>query len=310
MVSLSFIFINRKTKLIVNLLITGSNGLLGQKLVERCVKHQISFLATSKGVNRNPDCYDTNYREMDISSVHDIEKVFKDFQPTHVIHTAAITNVDYCELHPDECKVTNTDAVKLLFDASKKYNSHFQLLSTDFVFDGEKGNYKEEDPVNPLSHYAQSKVDAENILRSEHNYSNWSIVRTIIVYGTGNNLSRSNLISWTISTLKNNEQIKVIDDQFRAPTWAPDLAYACIEICLRNKNGIYHISGPNTFSIIEIVQKVADFYGLSKENIQKISSQELNQPAKRPPKTGFDLTKAIKGLGYNPKTIEETLDLI
>jgi dTDP-4-dehydrorhamnose reductase len=294
----------------VKLLITGSNGLLGQKLIERCIKHQISFLATSKGPNRNVDCPESNYHELDISSIDEIEKVYEGFSPTHIIHTAAITNVDYCELHPDECKIMNTDAVKLLFEVSKKYNAHFQLLSTDFVFDGEKGNYNEEDPVNPLSYYARSKVDAENILLSDQSYSNWSIVRTIIVYGTGYNLSRSNLISWSISALKNNEQIKVIDDQFRAPTWAPDLAYACVEICLRNKMGIYHISGPNTFSIIEIVKKVADFYGLSKENIQKISSQELNQPAKRPPKTGFDLEKARIELSYHPKTIIETLETL
>ncbi len=294
----------------MKLLITGSNGLLGQKLIERCIKHQISFLATSKGPNRNTDCPESNYHEMDISSIDEIEKVFEGFSPTHIIHTAAITNVDYCELHPDECKIMNTDAVKLLFEVSKNYNAHFQLLSTDFVFDGEKGNYKEEDAVNPLSYYARSKVDAENILLRDQSYSNWSIVRTIIVYGTGNNLSRSNLISWSISALKNNEQIKVIDDQFRAPTWAPDLAYACVEICLRNKMGTYHISGPNTFSIIEIVKKVADFYGLSKENIQKISSQELNQPARRPPKTGFDLEKARIELSYHPKTIIETLETL
>lgn len=294
----------------MRLLITGSNGLLGQKIVERCIKHQISFLATSKGVNRNTDCPEDKYLQMDISSINDIQSVFEAFFPTHVIHTAAITNVDYCELHPEECKIMNTDAVRLLYDVSKKYNSHFQLLSTDFVFDGEMGNYKEEDPVNPLSYYAQSKVDAENILLCDKSYSNWSIVRTIIVYGTGNNLSRSNLISWSISALKNNEQIKVIDDQFRAPTWAPDLAYACVEICLREKKGIYHISGPQTFSILEIVNLVADFYGLPKDYIQKISSSELNQPAKRPPITGFDLAKAVNQLSYRPKTIEESLHLI
>ncbi len=294
----------------MRLLITGSNGLLGQKIVERCIKHQISFLATSKGPNRNTACPERNYREMDISSIKDIQSVFKAYSPTHVIHTAAITNVDYCELHPEECKIMNTDAVQLLYDVSKKYTAHFQLLSTDFVFDGEKGNYMEEDPVNPLSYYAQSKVDAENILLNDKTYSNWSIVRTIIVYGTGNNLSRSNLISWAISALKNNEIIKVIDDQYRAPTWAPDLAYACVEICLREKKGIYHISGPHTYSILEIVNMVADFYGLPKDNIQKISSLELNQPAKRPPKTGFDLTKAMDQLSYRPKTIIETLETL
>jgi dTDP-4-dehydrorhamnose reductase len=294
----------------VRILITGSNGLLGQKLVERCLKHNIHFLATSKGQNRNSDCGHQYYQELDIVSFQEIEEVFIRFKPTHVIHTAAITNVDYCELHPEECKLVNTNAVQLLLKAAQKFNSHFQLLSTDFVFDGEKGNYNEKDKANPLSHYAQSKVDAENLLLNNVDYNNWSIVRTIIVYGTGKNLSRSNLICWTISALKKNEVIKVVDDQYRAPTWASDLAYACVEICLRNKKGIYHISGPETFSILEIAQKVADFYNLPKENIQKISSSELNQPAKRPPKTGFDLTKATEELNYHPKTIVETLNIL
>jgi dTDP-4-dehydrorhamnose reductase len=266
-------------------------------------------LATSKGENRNTDCNEQHYQEMDITSALDIDSVFNTFKPTYVIHTAAITNVDYCELHPEECGKVNTDAVRLLFEASQKYNCHFQLLSTDFVFDGEKGNYNENDRVNPLSKYAKSKVDAENLLINNKDADNWSIVRTIIVYGTGQNLSRSNLINWTISALQKNEQIKVVDDQFRAPTWASDLAYACIEICKRNKKGIYHISGPETYSILEIAQKVADFYKFPKENIQQISSKELNQPAKRPPKTGFDLTKATKELNYHPKTIVETLEL-
>ncbi len=294
----------------MKLLITGSNGLLGQKVVERCIKHRIPFLATSKGANRNADCPEDYYQEMDISCIDEVEKVFGAYNPTHVIHTAAITNVDYCEIHPEECKILNTDSVRLLFEMSKKINAHFQLLSTDFVFDGEKGNYKEEDPVNPLSYYAKSKVEAESILLNDGAYTNWSIVRTIIVYGTGNNLSRSNLISWAISALKNNEPIKVIDDQFRAPTWAPDLAYACVEICLRNKNGIFHISGPSTFSILEIVYTVAGFYQLSKENIEKISSKELNQPAKRPPKTGFDLKKAREELNFEPTSLISSLMML
>lgn len=293
----------------MRILITGSNGLLGQKIVDQLNKSCTLFLATSKGENRNPSCAIANYQQMDISDSSEIEMVFKQFQPTHIIHTAAMTNVDHCEQQPDECNRINFESVKLLFEASIKVNAHFQLLSTDFVFDGEKGNYNEEDQVNPLSVYAQSKVNAEQLLH-DSTYSNWSIVRTIIVYGTANNLSRSNIVYWAKEALEKKQALAIIDDQFRAPTWASDLAWACIRICELNKIGIYHISGPTTFSIFEIVEKIAQFFNLSTDNLTKSSSLNLNQPAKRPPKTGFDLTKARTDLDYNPKTLEETFSIL
>lgn len=293
----------------MKVLITGSNGLLGQKIVGQVLKKGTSFLATSKGENRNPNCPSENYQSLDICDANAIEKVFTDFQPTHIIHTAAITNVDTCELNPEECELVNVTATRYLFEAAQKVNAHFQLLSTDFVFDGEKGNYKETDEPNPLSIYAQSKVDGEALLLNS-NYKNHSIVRTIIVYGVGNNLSRNNIICWAKEALSKGQQMNIIDDQFRAPTWADDLAWACIRICELDKTGIYHISGPETFSIYTIVERVANFYGLSTESLTKTDSSTLNQPAKRPPRTGFDLTKSRNDLGYNPKTIEETLKYI
>jgi dTDP-4-dehydrorhamnose reductase len=293
----------------MRILITGSNGLLGQKIVRQALKKGIIFLATSKGENRNPDCPGENYQSLDICKEDDIAFVFTDFQPTHVIHTAAITNVDACELNPEECELVNVIASRYLFEASQKINAHFQLLSTDFIFDGEKGNYKETDEPNPLSVYAKSKVDGEALLLNS-DYKNHSIVRTIIVYGIGNNLSRNNIICWAKEALGKGQEMNIIDDQFRAPTWADDLAWACLRICELNKTGIYHISGPETLSIYSIVERVANFYKLSTDSLTKTDSSTLNQPAKRPPRTGFDLSKSRNELGYNPKTLEETLRLI
>lgn len=293
----------------MRILITGSNGLLGQKIVVQCLRRKIEFIATSKGINRNRACPSSVYRELDISNIQEISALFEDFRPTHIIHTAAITNVDYCELNPAECELINIVSVNYLFQEAKKINAHIQLLSTDFVFNGEKGNYIETDATDPLSVYALSKVKAEEILKNDQ-YKNWSIVRTIIVYGIGDNLSRNNIVCWAKEALVKGEVMKIVDDQFRAPTWADDLAWACLRICEIDQKGIFHISGPEVMSIFRIVERVAKHFNISTENLIKVSSNELSQPAKRPPKTGFDLTKARNILGYKPKTLEETLDLI
>ena len=293
----------------MKILISGSNGLLGQKIVRQALNKGIKFLATSKGENRNKDCPSEYFQSLDICELSEIKKVFTEFQPTHIIHTAAITNVDTCELNPEECELVNVTATRYLFEEAQKINAHFQLLSTDFVFDGETGNYKETDEPNPLSVYGKSKVDGEALLLNS-DYNNYSILRTIIVYGIGNNLSKSNIVSWAKEALSKGQPMNIIDDQFRAPTWADDLAWACLRVCELDKTGIYHISGPETLSIYTIVERVANYFGLSTETLTKTDSSTLNQPAKRPPRTGFDLSKSRNELGYNPKTLEETLGLI
>ncbi len=290
----------------MRLLITGSNGLLGQKIVKILLKRGADFLATSNGKNRNQDCPVGKYLEMDITNQKRIADVFTDYQPTHIIHTAALTNVDYCELNPEECNEVNVVATQKLWEEAQKINAHFQLLSTDFIFDGLTGNYKETDAPSAVSIYGQSKVDAEQLLINSEN-KNWSVARTIIVYGTANNLSRTNIVLWSIDALTKGDPMKIIDDQFRMPTWADDLAWGCIEICNRNKTGIFHLCGPELMAVNEIVFRIAKHLGKSTENVEIISSSTLNQPAKRPPRTGFDLTKSKTELGYNPKTLEETI---
>ena len=293
----------------MRLLITGSNGLLGQKIVKICLKRGTEFLATSNGKNRNQDCPTDKYQEMDITNQKRISEVFTEFQPTHIIHTAALTNVDYCELNPEECQEVNVLATQKLWNEAQKINAHFQLLSTDFIFDGLKGNYKETDEPSAVSIYGQSKVDAEHVLINSQN-KNWSIARTIIVYGTANNLSRTNIVLWSIDALTKGDPMKIIDDQFRMPTWADDLAWGCLEICRRDKTGIFHLCGPELMAVNEIVFRIAKHLGKSTENVEIISSSTLNQPAKRPPRTGFDLIKSRTELGYNPKTLEETITIL
>ena len=294
----------------MKILITGSNGLLGQKIVRQLSNNsKLNYLATSQGQNRNSACPSTNYSSLDITNAVEVSNTISKYSPDYIIHTAAITNVDYCELNTSECEKVNVTGTKNLFDAAKKNGTHFLFLSTDFVFDGKKGNYKETDKPNPLSVYAKSKLDGELILMNS-NYSNWSIARTIIVFGEGENLSRSNIVLWAKEALSRGKALNITDDQFRAPTWADDLAWGCIQICVQKRKGIYHLSGPESMSIFDLVMRIGSFFKLDTSSVNRTDSSSLNQPAKRPPITGFDLSKSKKDLGYEPKTLEESLLLL
>lgn len=293
----------------MKILITGSNGLLGQKLVallSHQTQHQV--LATSKGANRISLESGYEYQSLDITNKKEVEEIFNYFKPEVVINTAAMTNVDLCESEQKACLQLNVEAVKYLIQQSEKFQSHLIHLSTDFIFDGKNGPYKEEDDPSPLSFYGKSKWEAEKLVQQAA--TKWSIVRTIIVYGVGEQMSRSNIVLWAKQALEKGNPLTIVNDQFRMPTLAEDLAHACVLIAEKQTTGVFHISGKDMMSIIELVYRVADFYGYDKSMITPIASGSLNQTAQRPPKTGFILDKAIRQLGYAPHSFEEGLAII
>ena len=294
------------------ILITGSNGLLGQKIVNTLLKRtDVQIIATSSGVNRLLAKDGYTYESLDITQKSQVESVFKKHQPDVIINTAAMTNVDACETKREECWAINVAAVQNIVDViSENGNScHLIHLSTDFVFDGEKGSeYVETDIPNPLSYYGLSKFESEKILQKST--INWAIARTIIVYGIVDNMSRSNIVLWAKEALTKGQKINVVDDQFRSPTLAEDLADGCILIADKKAKGLFHLSGPKTLSILELVYLVADFWKLDKSLVTPSKSDNLNQAAKRPPRTGFDISKARKELGYAPKSFEEGLGIL
>lgn len=291
------------------ILITGSNGLLGQKLVDLFNERNVPFLATSRGANRNPKCPEKNYTSLDVTNEKEIQHLFEKHAFEAVIHTAAMTNVDQCESHRDECDLLNITATHFLWNTCKKHQVHFQLLSTDFIFDGKKGNYNEGDEPLPLSYYGLSKVKAEELLLTDEN-KNWSIVRTILVYGMTHNNTKNNLVIWAMNALPKGDKMTIVNDQFRSLTWADDLALGCWLIIEKKEKGIFHISGGETKSVFDWVVSIAEHFGWSTERVVPISSLELNQAAIRPPKTGFDLTKAREILGFEPQKMEHTLDIL
>lgn len=289
------------------ILITGSNGLLGQKLVEQLINHpHFELIATAKGENRSTINDGYIYETLDIANSKEVHAVIQKHQPHFIINTAAMTNVDACESEQELCLTLNVNAVKFLVDASNKVGAHFIHLSTDFIFDGiGPGMYKEEAVPHPISFYADSKLMGEQVVQTFAH--RWSIARTIIVYGVVADMSRSNVILWVKKNLEEGKKINVVNDQYRTPTLANDLAKGCILIAEKEAQGIFNLAGKDYMNIYELAIKVANHWKLDSSLIHPSQSDTLKQPAKRPPVTGLDISKAKKVLGYAPLSFEEGL---
>lgn len=300
----------------MKILITGSNGLLGQKLVYKLRnKSGLSCIATARGQNRLVEQSGYTYHALDITNEAEVKQVFGEVMPDVVINTAAMTNVDACETDRDQARLLNATSVKFQIDAlqalqqqNPSYHPHFIHLSTDFIFDGTHGPLDENEKPNPLSYYAETKLEAEQLVMASS--LDWAIARTVLVYGIVDKMSRSNIVLWVKSNLEQGKTINVVDDQFRTPTLAEDLADGCILMAEKRAKGIYNISGKDFYSILELANTVADYYGLDKSLIKPSKSADIKQPAKRPPITGFIIDKAKRDLGYNPHSFVEGIRLL
>lgn len=291
------------------ILITGANGQLGQKLILNCLEQNIDFLATANSEKRFLSCPDEVFEVMDITNVSQVKKVVKQYKPTHIINAAAMTNVDLCEEQKELCYAINRDGVKNLLEAAIEENAHLIQISTDFIFDGKKECYSEEDEPNPLGVYGKSKWEGEKVL-NENGYPKISILRTSILYGQGENLKKPNLFVWAMNELRKGNTLNIVNDQFRTPTYVDDLARACLLVIDKNAYGVYNISGEKRASMYDFILDVADYLKVSHQQINPISSEELSQKAPRPLSSGLNIIKAKTILGYRPTKFIETLSRI
>jgi len=292
----------------MKILVTGSNGLLGQKLTACLQRDQsVDLIATSKS-----DSVATIQRgkffRLDITKNDAINEMVTRTRPDVIINTAAITQVDQCELDHDACWENNVISVENLIAACAKNNVHLLHVSTDFVFDGTRELLNETATPGPVNFYGESKLAAERLV-IESGIS-WSIVRTVLVFGVTRDMSRSNIVLWVKSSLEQGKTIQVVNDQWRTPTLAEDLAAGCHLAAMQKAQGIYHISGKDYMSVYEIALRTADFFHLDKSLIKPTDSTTFTQPAKRPMKTGFIIDKARKAFGYEPHSFEEGLAIV
>ena len=284
----------------MKILITGANGLLGQHLVKLLLDtttHEI--IATSKSEPRGIiQSSRIHYYSLDITDGMEVNLLIDKIGPDVVIHCAALTQVDECEQNPIKAWDVNVTATRFIVDAAKKINSFFVFISTDFVFDGMSGPYKESDILNPVSYYGSTKVAAEKAVAESG--LQYAIIRTCLLYGNILFGNRSNIITWVKENLENGQQIKVVSDQMRTPTYVEDLAKGVLLVVEKRATGLFHISGNDFLSPYEMAMSTAAYLNLDATFIQKVNADVFIQAAKRPVVTGFVIEKAKTELGFEP----------
>ena len=294
----------------MKILVTGANGLLGQKLLDIFrIDSSIQVLATSRGACGLQDLPDhIAYQPLDITSRQEVLTTISAYEPDTIIHTAAMTNVDQCEEEREACWDINVTAVQHLIDAGEQCNAHFIHLSTDFIFSGEEGPLTEEAIPSPVNYYGDSKLAAEQIVSACN--TTWAIVRTVLVYGVTAKMSRSNIILWVKNSLEKRESIRVVNDQWRTPTLAEDLAKGCMLITEKKAQGIFNISGKDFLTPYEMAMETANYFDLDTSLIKETDGSKFQQKAKRPPKTGFIIDKAMNELNYQPRSFREGIAMV
>ncbi len=291
----------------MRVLITGSNGLLGQKLVKT-----FSSNHRTVGIDLRTESFITapnfSYQNISITEKGKLAELFASFEPEAVINAGAYTDVDGCESNKNKAWEVNVEGVKNLIPLCKKNKARLVQLSTDYIFDGKKGPYSEEDTPNPEGYYGLTKLESERVI-SEGRIDSL-IVRTNVLYGKS--LGRThNFVLWLIQKLKNKEKVKIVTDQYSNPTLADNLAQAIKEAVEKNISGILNIAGgEKVLSRYQFALKVAEKFNLDQSLIKKILTSELNLPAPRPLKGGLKIDKAKKLLKTELLDIEKGLEYI
>ena len=287
-------------------LITGANGLLGQALVRRLgPSDDYEVLATARDDALHAEA-EVAYERMDVTEPDAVPTTIDAFDPDVVVNCAAMSDVAACEDNRNAAWATNARAVKRLARRCEEHRARLIQVSTDFVFDGEHGPYREQDRPNPVNYYGRTKHGGENNAR-EAGRDQWAIVRTVLLYGTGQHLSRSNFALWVLDELGAGESLQIVDDQWRTPTFVDDLAAGIDQLIQAEATGIYHLSGPDMVSVYEFACTIAEVFGYDPSLIEPVQSDYFEDAVARPPKTGFVIEKAREELDYDPHGLEAGL---
>jgi dTDP-4-dehydrorhamnose reductase len=287
-----------------NVLITGSNGLLGQALIRRFSPVARLLCCDLQTGNYLGKVYPLDYFKADITNRNELEPILASAKPDIIINTAAYTDVDRSEIEKDLCWARNVRILEVLIDSCHNFSPVLIQISTDYVFDGKEAPYRESDPLKPLGYYGHTKYMAERIIRASK--LEYIIARSMILYGSGVQV-RPNFALWVIQQLKAGKPIQVVTDQIGNPTFVDDLAEALSRLIETEEFGLFHIAGQEVCSRYDFACKIAAIFKLDRSLIQPVTTSVLQQKAPRPMNSAFTLDKLYNALDWLPATIDDSL---
>lgn len=285
------------------IMIVGSNGMLGQRLTEYYLLQNNAevYCTSNEDESFIPN---VDYDKIDLADKKSVKKAVTKFFPDVIINAAAYTAVDKCESEKELAWKINVTGVENLIHYAKSVDAKLIHISTDYVFDGENGPYDETKIPNPISYYGRTKLASENALLTSG--INYAIVRTNVLYGHAK-YGRPDFVKWVVTSLRDGKEINIVDDQINNPTFLDDLVKGIDGLIKFKKTGLYNIGGKEFLNRFDFTIRIADFFELDKSRIKRIKTADLNQPARRPLKSGLIILKAETEIGYKPHSIEESL---
>ena len=284
----------------LKVLVTGSAGLVGRQVVKDLSNSHQVFSCYNES---KPEYGDSV--KMDLKNHKMISSVLTEKKPEIVIHLGAMTGVDLCEKERTSASEINTKATEIIAKECSKLNSFLVYVSTDYVFDGNLGMYKEDNVTNPLGFYGESKLEGEKVVQ---NFStNWCIARTSTPFGL--HPTKKSFPMWVIENLQKQKQIDILIDQFTSPTYIPNLSRMLIEISERRITGVIHAAGASKISRYQMASMVSDKLNLDGTLLKQISINKMKWVARRPKDSSLDVSRASSILNEKPQKIDQSLNL-
>ena len=286
----------------VKLLITGASGLLGSKLCELTTRKNYEVYSA---YSQHKPLYGAPI-QFDVSAKDAVEKIFKKVDPEAVVHAAALTNVDECESEKELAWKINVEGTENIAESCEKHRAFLVYISTDYVFDGEKGMYKENDKPAPINYYGLTKLRGEESV--ENLAEQYCIARSSVVYGSVPATGKINFALWLLDKLERKEVVKIVTDQWNSPTLNTNLADMILEVLERKLTGIFHLAGATRLSRYEFAKFLAEIFRLDTNLISPASSKEIPWTAKRPRDSSLDVDRACQTIRNKPLKILEALE--
>lgn len=284
-------------------LIIGGSGLVGRILIKK-IKGIAKAYATYDTTRIN--LKGTKFYQLDVRDANRVNELMEEIQPDIVINTAAKRNTKYCEKNRDEAYKVNVEGTENIVVACKNVNAKMVFISSDQVFDGTKGRYREEDKVNPLNTYGKQKAMAEKIIKD--NLDNWLIIRASHIYGWFP--GGDNFVSWVLENLKSGREIQISYDQFVTPIHVENFVDILIKLLEKDKRGIYHVGEGECLSKYEFVKRIKETFLFNEAIIKPVSSEALNQDTVRPKNNCLDLSKIKNELDFSEYDIKNGLEIM